>query len=119
MKSIIKSFAVLAGLAFCTAAMAQDTFKVRVDQPAHGKVTVTPAVPADGVVKAGTVLNVKVEVTDEGWVFDSGYYLSISGGMFYPTNKEFMTPEFQVTVISDIMSLVLLSWKLSVSMVTV
>ena len=105
MKSIIKSFAVLAGLALCTAAMAQDTFKVRVDQPAHGKVTVTPAVPADGVVKAGTVLNVKVEVTDEGWVFDSGYYLSISGGMFYPTNKEFMTPEFQVTVNSDIMSL--------------
>lgn len=40
---------------------------MRVDQPAHGKVTVTPAVPADGVVKAGTVLNVKVEVTDAGY----------------------------------------------------
>ena len=105
MKSIIRTISVLAGLAVCTAVSAQDTFKVKVDQPAHGKVTVTPAVPADGVVKAGTVLNVKVEVTDEGWVFDSGYYLSMSGGMFYPTFKEVMTPEFQVKVEGDIMSL--------------
>lgn len=105
MKALIKSLAVLAGAAICTGAMAQDTFKVKVDQPAHGKVTVTPAVPEDGVVKAGTVLNVKVEVTDEGWVFDSGYYLSMSDGMFYPTFKEVMTPEFQVTVNGDIMSL--------------
>ena len=105
MKNIIRTISVLAGLAVCTVASAQDTFKVKVDQPAHGKVTVTPAVPADGVVKAGTVLNVKVEVTDEGWVFDSGYYLSMSGGMFYPTFKEVMTPEFQVKVEGDIMSI--------------
>lgn len=105
MKSIIRSLTVLAGTVLCTAAMAQDTFKVRLDQPAHGKVTVTPAIPEDGVVKAGTVLDVKVEVTDEGWIFDSGYYLSMSKGMFYPTFKEAMTPEFQVTVNSDIMSL--------------
>ena len=105
MKTIIKSLAIMAGMMACTSAIAQDTFKVKVDQPAHGKVTVTPAVPEDGVVKAGTVLNVKVEVTDEGWVFDSGYYLSMSKGMFYPTFKEAMVPEFQVTVDSDIMSL--------------
>ena len=102
---LIRTLAVIACMASCISAMAQDTFKVRVDQPAHGKVTVTPAVPEDGVVKAGTVLNVKVEVTDEGWVFDSGYYLSMSEGMFYPTFKESMVPEFQVTVNSDIMSL--------------
>ena len=105
MKTLIKSLVFIAGMLFCTAAMAQETFKVKVDQPAHGKVTVTPAVPEDGIVKAGTVLNVKVEVTDEGWVFDSGYYLSMSGEVFYPTYKEFMTPEFQVTVNTDIMSL--------------
>ena len=102
---LIRTLAVIACMTSCISAMAQDTFKVRVDQPAHGKVTVTPAVPEDGVVKAGTVLNVKVEVTDEGWVFDSGYYLSMSEGMFYPTFKESMVPEFQVTVNSDIMSL--------------
>lgn len=105
MKTLIKSLVFIAGMLFCTAAMAQETFKVKVDQPAHGKVTVTPAVPEDGIVKAGTVLNVKVEVTDEGWVFDSGYYLSMSGEVFYPTYKESMTPEFQVTVNTDIMSL--------------
>ena len=95
----------LAALTFCSGAMAQDTFKVKVEQPAHGKVTVTPAISEDGTVPAGTVLNVKVEVTDEGWVFDSGYYLSMTKGMFYPTFKEFMTPEFQVKVESDIWSL--------------
>lgn len=105
MKTLIKSLVFITGMLFCTAAMAQETFKVKVDQPAHGKVTVTPAVPEDGIVKAGTVLNVKVEVTDEGWVFDSGYYLSMSGEVFYPTYKESMTPEFQVTVNTDIMSL--------------
>jgi len=105
MKTLIKSLVFIAGMLFCRAAMAEETFKVKVDQPAHGKVTVTPAVPEDGIVKAGTVLNVKVEVTDEGWVFDSGYYLSMSGEVFYPTYKEFMTPEFQVTVNTDIMSL--------------
>lgn len=105
MKTLIKFLVFIAGMLFCTAAMAQETFKVKVDQPAHGKVTVTPAVPEDGIVKAGTVLNVRVEVTDEGWVFDSGYYLSMSGEVFYPTYKESMTPEFQVTVNTDIMSL--------------
>lgn len=114
-KYISKLIAAIAGMAICTISMAQDTFKVRVDQPAHGKVTVTPEVPEDGIVKAGTVLNVKVEVTDEGWVFDSGYYLSISGGLFYPTYKETMTPEFQVTVNSDIMSIgasIMEDWRL-------
>lgn len=105
MKTLLRPLAIIAGTSVCTVAIAQDSFKVKVDQPAHGKVSVTPAVPEDGIVKAGTVLNVKVEVTDEGWTFDSGYYLSFSGRMFYPTFKESMTPEFQVTVNSDILSL--------------
>lgn len=107
--------AILAGLAVSSAACAQDTFKVKVEQPAHGRVTVTPEIPENGRVKAGTILNVKVEVTDEGWVFDSGYYLSISKGMFYPTYKESMTPEFQVKVEENIMSLgasIMEEWRL-------
>jgi Esterase/lipase len=68
-------------------------------------VTVTPAIPESGVVPAGTVLNVKVDVTDPGWVFDSGYELSVTGGMFYPTYKESMTPEFTVKVDHDIMGI--------------
>ena len=96
---------VASAMAACAVASAQDTFTVRVQQPAHGKVTVTPAIPENGVVKAGTVLNVQVEVTDAGWAFDSGYYLSTDKGMSYPTNKEFTDPEFQVTVNNNIMGL--------------
>ena len=100
-----KALICLAALLVGASAFAQETFKVKVDQPAHGKVTVTPAVPESGEVPAGTVLNVKVEVTDPGWVFDSGYELAIRGGMFYPTNVEFMEPEFQVVVDHNIMSM--------------
>lgn len=113
MKNLFLS--ILAVVAVSAVACAQDSYKVNVHQPEHGKVTVTPAVPEDGIVAAGTVLNVKVEVTDEGWVFDSGYYLSMSPGMFYPTYKEYMTTEFKVTVNSDIWSLgasVMEDWRL-------
>ena len=33
MKTIIKSLAIMAGMMVCTSAIAQDTFKVKVDQP--------------------------------------------------------------------------------------
>ena len=105
MKKILFSFAFLAALTAGTALQAQDTFRIRVEQPAHGKVTVTPAIPESGLVPAGTVLKVKVDVTDPGWVFDSGYELSVTGGMFYPTYKESMSPEFTVKVDHPIMSI--------------
>ena len=105
MKHLVLSIALLAALVSGPALRAQDSFRVRVDQPQHGKVTVTPAVPESGMVPAGTVLKVKVDVTDPGWVFDSGYELSVTGGMFYPTYKESMTPEFTVKVDHDIMGI--------------
>ena len=92
MKKILFSLAFLAALTAGTALHAQDAFRIRVEQPQHGKVTVTPAIPESGMVPAGTVLKVKVDVTDPGWVFDSGYELSVTGGMFYPTYKESMVP---------------------------
>ncbi|MBR6881491.1 MAG: hypothetical protein IKN06_00800, partial [Bacteroidales bacterium] len=94
MKHVLLSLAILALAG--SSLHAQDSFHVRVDQPQHGKVTVTPAIPESGLVPAGTVLKVKVDVTDPGWVFDSGYELSVSGGVFYPTYKESMVPEFTV-----------------------
>ena len=105
MNKMLFSLALLAAFASGPVLRGQDSFRIRVDQPQHGKVTVTPAIPADGVVPAGTVLNVKVEATDPGWVFESGYELSISGGMFYPTYKESMKPEFTVKVDHPIMSI--------------
>lgn len=97
----LKSLAALAALTVCAASSAQESFRIRVDQPAQGSVTVTPAIPADGRVAAGTVLNVKVAVTDADWAFDSGYWLSTDKGMFYPTYKESMSQEFQVKVDND------------------
>jgi acetyl esterase/lipase len=105
MKQHLFTLALLAALVSGPALRAQDSFRVRVDQPQHGKVTVTPAIPESGVVPAGTVLKVKVDVTDPGWVFDSGYELSVTGGMFYPTYKESMQPEFTVKVDHPIMSI--------------
>ena len=103
MKRILFSLAILALAS--GALFAQDAYRVRVEQPQHGKVTVTPAIPENGMVPAGTVLNVKVDVTDPGWAFDSGYELSVSGGVFYPTYKESMVPEFTVKVDHNIMSI--------------
>jgi len=97
MRTICKT-ALLAALSLSISATAQESFRVRVEQPAHGSVTVTPAIPADGQVRAGTVLNVSVKVTDSGWAFDSGYWLSTDNGMFYPTYKESMKQDFQVKV---------------------
>ena len=105
MKHLVLSLALLAALVGGPALRAQESFRVRVDQPQHGKVTVTPAVPESGMVPAGTVLKVKVDVTDPGWVFDSGYELSVTGGMFYPTYKESMQPEFTVKVDHNIMGI--------------
>ena len=105
MNKMLFSIALLAALVSGPVLRGQDSFRIRVEQPPHGKVTVTPAIPADGVVPAGTVLNVKVEATDPGWVFESGYELSISGGMFYPTFKESMKPEFTVKVDHPILSI--------------
>lgn len=98
----IHSIAIIAALAVCGISTAQESFRVRIEQPAHGSVTVTPEIPADGRVKAGTVLNVKVSVTDPQWVFDSGYWLSTDRGMFYPTYKESMKQDFQVKVNNDL-----------------
>ena len=105
MKHILFSFALLAALVSGPSLRGQDSFRIRVDQPQHGKVTVTPAIPEDGMVPAGTVLHVKAEATDPGWVFESGYELSITGGMFYPTYKESLKPEFTIKVDHPIMSI--------------
>lgn len=95
----MKKFTAILSLALVMSSVqAQDSFRVRVSQPEHGKVTVSPAIPADGMVKAGTVLTIKADVTDPGWVLESCYYLSTDKGMSWPTNKESMENNFKVTV---------------------
>lgn len=92
---ILKTISLVAALGFGSMVMAQETFTVKMGDSPHGKVTTVPALPADGVVKAGTTLKV-IATPDAGWVFDSGY--SRSGWSPY---VESMLPIWEVTVNKD------------------
>lgn len=71
------------------------TIRVTIAPPQNGTIEVSPELPDDRIVEAGTVLTVTASPAD-GFVLDSCYY-SGRGGMF-GGNYEFMTPEIQVTV---------------------
>ena len=93
---IFKMIALAAAVCFGTTVSAQETFTVKLNDSPHGKVIVTPALPADGVVAAGTVLKV-VATPDAGWVFDSGY-VSPQSRFGYGAYTEYMAPIFEVKV---------------------
>jgi acetyl esterase len=90
--------AALTSLLLAATSFAADTFKVTLDPATNGKYQVSPALPADARVPAGTVLTVSTQ-PDAGFAFDSGYYSTPGrwGAMFY----ESMTPTFKVTVDKD------------------
>ena len=79
--------AILLSSFFVMNCMAQDTFTVTIDKSVNGSFKVSPAIPADGKVKAGTVLTV-TPTPDAGYALDAGYY-SVPGrwGQMY---TEFM-----------------------------
>jgi len=70
------------------------TFGITVDPAVHGKVQVTPPVPQDRAVEAGTVLTITA-TPDPGYVLDSLYY-SLPGR--FPTYRESMGTELKVPV---------------------
>ena len=92
-------------LCVATVASAQDMFRVNVQEPQHAKMTVSPAVPEDGMVPAGTVFNVKISDIEPGWAFDSGYYLMMGGAVRWPVYQESMVPEFSFKVTGNVMGL--------------
>lgn len=69
-------------------------FTVTITQPENGTLTITPALPDNGRVAAGTVLTIKT-VPAEGYAIDCFY---IAGR----TNIEFMTEQTQITVDKNI-----------------
>ena len=86
-------------LACATPLQAQtDAFTVTVVPPIHGKVQLSPALPADGKYRAGTVVTVTA-TPDAGYAIDSVWY-SVPGrfGQMY---HEGMTPQFKVTIDRD------------------
>jgi len=93
-------FCVLAGLFAASASLsAQDkSFTVTLVPPVHGKVQLTPALPADGKYPAGTVVTVAT-TPDSGYALDSAWY-SVPGrfGQMY---HEGMARDFKVTIDQD------------------
>ena len=70
-------------------------FKVTIGECTHGRVEVTPAIPADGIeLPKGTVLKIKA-YPDPGYAFECGYMAQNGGFVYY---DEYYTPEFEVTV---------------------
>jgi acetyl esterase/lipase len=74
------------------------SFTVTLVPPVHGKVQLTPALPADGKYPAGTVVTVTTS-PDPGYALDSAWY-SVPGrfGQMY---HEGMTRQFKVTIDQD------------------
>lgn len=92
---------IIAGLSltFAGSLHAQDkSFTVTLVPPVHGKVQLTPPLPADGKYPAGTVVTVAT-TPDAGYVLDSAWY-SVAGrfGQMY---HEGMTAAFKVTIDQD------------------
>jgi acetyl esterase len=86
-------------IAACGALRAQDkSFTVTLVAPVHGKVQLTPSLPADGKYPAGTVVTVSA-TPDSGYALDSAWY-SVPGrfGQMY---HEGMGRDFKVTIDQD------------------
>lgn len=76
----------------------QESYSVTVDEVLNGSIKLEPAIPADGKVKAGTVIKVTA-TPDAGFTLDAGYY-SVRGrwGAMY---HESMSAPFEVTIDQD------------------
>jgi acetyl esterase/lipase len=82
-------------LSLGTQSVRAESFTVVLDEPVHGKLTITPPLPDDGKYPAGTTVTVTTR-PDAGFALDAGYY-SVPGqwGRMY---HETMTPEFKVII---------------------
>jgi acetyl esterase len=97
MNSAVKLHIIAGLLVFATAdrLYAQaPSFSITVDPPLHGKVQVTPQVPENRAIAAGTVLTVTA-TPDPGYVIDSLYY-SLPGR--FPTYRESMGTVLKIPV---------------------
>ncbi len=96
----VRTFAAIAlSLAAAASVNAQGTsFAVTLIPSVHGKVQVTPALPADGKVAAGTVVTLTA-TPDAGYALDSTWY-SVRGS-FGQMFHEGTTAEYKVTIDQD------------------
>jgi acetyl esterase len=76
------------------------TFTVTVDKPENGTISISPAIPADGKVAAGTVIKLTA-VPNDGFALDSCYYYYNSGDIFGRLNIETTDPIYEITIDKD------------------
>ena len=80
-------------------ARAQETnYTVTLDEVVNGSIMLDPAIPADGKVKAGTVIRLTA-TPDPGYTLDAGYY-SVPG-RFGAMYHESMSSPFEITIDQD------------------
>ena len=77
----------------------QETYLVTEVPAENGSYVVSPDIPEDGKVPAGTVLTIKATPAP-GYSLDAVYY-TVKGGMWGTTSYENFTPEMKVTVDKD------------------
>lgn len=100
-----KSFALViilllsAGSSLVFAQMSNDKFTVTLVPAENGSYTVSPEIPEDGKVPAGTVLTVKAK-PGLGHALDAIYY-TVQGGMWGTTSYEAFSSPMKITVDKD------------------
>ncbi len=77
----------------------QNKFKVTLAEAKNGSYIVTPEIPADGMIDAGTELTVKANPL-ASYSLDAIYY-TVKGGMWGTTSYESFAPEMKITVDRD------------------
>ncbi|RMG20720.1 MAG: alpha/beta hydrolase, partial [Bacteroidetes bacterium] len=76
--------------------MPKGPFTVNLVPAEHGTYTVSPQIPADGKLPAGTRLQVTASPA-EGYSLDAVYY-TVEGGMWGVTHYESFTPEMDISL---------------------
>ena len=100
MKTNQKTILIISLLLFVTSIIAKSqNYKVTIDKPVNGTLQLEPQIPADGNVKAGTLIKVTTN-PNKGFALDAGYY-SIPG-MWGQAYAEFFTKTFVVEVNQDL-----------------
>lgn len=77
----------------------KETYKVTSDPAENGSYTIDPKIPADGKVKAGTVLTVKATPASN-YSLDAIYY-TVQGGKWGTTSDENFSSPMKITVSKD------------------
>ncbi len=76
-----------------------ETFNVMAVPTENGSYTISPKIPDDGKVPAGTVLSVKAKPAS-GYSVDAVYY-TVKGGMWGTTSHESFSPIMKIPVTRD------------------